>query len=211
MASFKALCLAGVASLAAIATANAADLPAPAHMPAPPVLAPVVVGAGWYIRGDVGVGIADLEQRRSTFDPGFDADAAGVAEAHWGAARNIDGLVVLTTLGTGIGGALIYKNTLVPNAELGHLELDGHDAESRASNKARETEELTYEQWAERLQRYYAHLEFIFSPDLPVVGGGVSKSADKFLPLLDLRTPIVPATLRNNAGIMGAAALAAGI
>lgn len=140
-----------------------------------------------------------------------DADAAGIAEDHWGAAKDVDGLVILTTLGTGIGGALIYKGVLVPNAELGHLELDGHDAESRASNKVRETEELSYEQWAERLQRYYAHLEFIFSPDLFVVGGGVSKSSDKFLPLLDLRTPIVPATLRNNAGIMGAAALAVGI
>lgn len=140
-----------------------------------------------------------------------DADAAGIAEDHWGAAKDVDGLVILTTLGTGIGGALIYKGVLVPNAELGHLELDGHDAESRASNKVREAEGLTYEQWAERLQRYYAHLEFIFSPDLLVVGGGVSKSADKFLPLLDLRTPIVPATLRNNAGIMGAAALAVGI
>jgi len=140
-----------------------------------------------------------------------DADAAGIAEDHWGAAKDVDGLVILTTLGTGIGGALIYKGVLVPNAELGHLELDGHDAESRASNKAREREELSYEAWAERLQRYYAHLEFIFSPDLFVVGGGVSKSADKFLPLLDLQTPIVPATLRNNAGIMGAAALAVGI
>ncbi|QCR19390.1 polyphosphate--glucose phosphotransferase [Agrococcus sp. SGAir0287] len=140
-----------------------------------------------------------------------DADAAGIAEDHWGAAKDVDGLVILTTLGTGIGGALIYKGVLVPNAELGHLELDGHDAESRASNRARESEGLSYEEWATRLQRYYAHLEFIFSPDLFVVGGGVSKSSDKFLPLLDLKTPIVPATLRNNAGIMGAAALAVGL
>lgn len=140
-----------------------------------------------------------------------DADAAGIAEDHWGAAKDVDGLVILTTLGTGIGGALIYRGVLVPNAELGHLELDGHDAESRASNKAREREGLSYAEWAERLQRYYAHLEFIFSPDLFVVGGGVSKSADKFLPLLGLQTPVVPATLRNNAGIMGAAALAVGI
>lgn len=140
-----------------------------------------------------------------------DADAAGFAEDHYGAARDASGLVIMTTLGTGIGGALIYEGVLIPNAELGHLELDGHDAESRASNKAREREGLSWEAWAERLQRYYSHLEFLFSPDLFVVGGGVSKSADSFLPLLHLDTPIVPAELRNNAGIIGAAALARGV
>lgn len=140
-----------------------------------------------------------------------DADAAGFAEDHYGAAKDASGLVIMTTLGTGIGGAFIYNGVLIPNAELGHLELDGHDAESRASNRAREREELSWETWAERLQRYYSHLEFLFSPDLFVVGGGVSKSADKFLPLLHLVTPIVPAKLRNNAGIIGAAALARGV
>ncbi|WP_430592857.1 polyphosphate--glucose phosphotransferase [Humidisolicoccus flavus] len=140
-----------------------------------------------------------------------DADAAGFAEDHYGAAKDAEGLVILTTLGTGIGGALIYNGVLIPNAELGHLELDGHDAETRASNRVREREELSWEDWAARLQRYYSHLEFIFSPDLFVVGGGVSKSSEHFLPLLDLKTPIVPATLRNNAGIMGAAALAVGV
>jgi polyphosphate glucokinase len=140
-----------------------------------------------------------------------DADAAGFAEDHYGAAKDASGLVIMTTLGTGIGGALIYNGVLIPNAELGHLELDGHDAETRASNKVRETEGLSWEAWAERLQRYYSHLEFIFSPDLFVVGGGVSKSSEKFLPLLQLATPIVPAKLRNNAGIIGAAALARGV
>lgn len=140
-----------------------------------------------------------------------DADAAGFAEDHYGAAKDAQGLVIMTTLGTGIGGALIYDGVLIPNAELGHLELDGHDAETRASNKVRETEGLSWEEWAKRLQRYYSHLEFLFSPDLFVVGGGVSKSADEFLPLLDLATPIVPAMLRNNAGIIGAAALARGV
>jgi polyphosphate glucokinase len=140
-----------------------------------------------------------------------DADAAGFAEDHYGAAKDASGLVIMTTLGTGIGGALIYDGVLIPNAELGHLELDGHDAESRASNRVREAEGLSWEAWAARLQRYYSHLEFIFSPDLFVVGGGVSKSADQFLPLLDLQTPIVPAMLRNNAGIIGAAALARGV
>lgn len=140
-----------------------------------------------------------------------DADAAGFAEDHYGAAKDASGLVILTTLGTGIGGALIHDGVLIPNAELGHLELDGVAAETRASNKAREREELSWEDWAARLQRYYSHLEFIFSPDLFVVGGGVSKSSHKFLPLLQLATPIVPAALRNNAGIIGAAALARGV
>ncbi|WP_435869484.1 polyphosphate--glucose phosphotransferase [Agrococcus sediminis] len=140
-----------------------------------------------------------------------DADAAGFAEDHYGAAKDASGLVIMTTLGTGIGGALIYDGVLIPNAELGHLELDGYDAETRASNRARETEGLSWEAWAARLQRYYSHLEFIFSPDLFVVGGGVSKSSEMFLPLLRLDTPIVPAMLRNNAGIIGAAALARGV
>ena len=140
-----------------------------------------------------------------------DADAAGFAEDHYGAAKDASGLVIMTTLGTGIGGALIYNGVLIPNAELGHLELDGHDAETRASNKVREAEGLSWEEWAARLQRYYSHLELLFSPDLFVVGGGVSKSADKFLPLLRLATPTVPAMLRNNAGIIGAAALARGV
>jgi polyphosphate glucokinase len=137
-----------------------------------------------------------------------DADAAGVAEAKYGAARDVQGLVILTTLGTGIGSALLLDGVLVPNSELGHLEIDGYDAERRAAQSAKEREDLSYPQWAERLQRYYSHVESIFWPDLFVVGGGISKSSDKFLPLLDLRTPIIPAKLRNNAGIVGAAWLA---
>ncbi len=138
-----------------------------------------------------------------------DADAAGVAERYYGAAKGRKGLVLLTTLGTGIGTALIIDGRLVPNSELGHLELDGHDAESRAAESVRDREGLDTEQWAERLQRYYSHLESLLWPDLIVVGGGVSKQADTFLPLLDLRTEIVPAKLRNKAGIIGAARLAA--
>jgi len=138
-----------------------------------------------------------------------DADAAGFAEARFGAARDVRGLVIMTTLGTGIGSALIYRGVLIPNSELGHLEIDGANAESRAANSAREREDLSFEQWAQRLQRYYSHVEFLFSPSLFVVGGGISKQHEEFLPLLDLRTPIVPAELRNNAGIIGAAALAA--
>ncbi len=137
-----------------------------------------------------------------------DADAAGYAESRYGAARGAEGLVILTTLGTGIGSAFLYDGVLVPNTELGHLELDGSEAEKRAAYSAKERDDLSWEQWAQRLQRFYAHIEFIFSPDLLVVGGGVSKHHEKFLPLLDLKTPIVPAKHRNNAGILGAASLA---
>jgi polyphosphate glucokinase len=134
-----------------------------------------------------------------------DADAAGVAEMHYGAGRGNDGVVLLTTLGTGIGSALFLRGELLPNTELGHLELDGHDAETRAASSVRDNEDLSWKKWAERLQRYYSHVENLLWPDLIIVGGGVSKKADKFLPLLDLRTPIVPAQLRNDAGIIGAA------
>jgi polyphosphate glucokinase len=134
-----------------------------------------------------------------------DADAAGLAEVRYGAARGRSGLVIVTTLGTGIGSALVYDGDLIPNAELGHLEIDGHDAETRAANSAREREDLSWEKWAKRLQTYYRTLERLFSPDLFVVGGGVSKQSDEFLPLLDLDTEIVPATLRNKAGVVGAA------
>jgi polyphosphate glucokinase len=138
-----------------------------------------------------------------------DADAAGVAEARFGAAKGRDGVVLVTTLGTGIGTALLLDGRLVPNTELGHLEVDGADAETRASDAAREREELTWQQWASRLQQYYRRLEDLFWPDLIVVGGGVSKKAGRFLSLLELRTEIVPAGLRNDAGMIGAALLAA--
>ena len=138
-----------------------------------------------------------------------DADAAGYAEVEFGAAKDVPGLVLVVTLGTGIGTALINHGRLVPNTELGHLEIDGVDAESRASDAARDREGLDMTAWAARLQRYFSVLEALFSPDLFVVGGGVSKRHAEFLPLLDLRTPIVPAALRNAAGIVGAACLAA--
>ncbi len=138
-----------------------------------------------------------------------DADAAGVAEMRYGAAKGRTGLVILTTLGTGIGIALLHNGVLIPNAELGHLEIDGHDAETRAAASIREREKLSYAEWAPRLQRYYTVLENLLWPDLFVVGGGVSRKSEKFLPLLKLRTPILPATLENAAGIIGAAALAA--
>jgi polyphosphate glucokinase len=137
-----------------------------------------------------------------------DADAAGFAEVRYGAAAGRTGLTIMTTLGTGIGSALIYNGVLIPNSELGHLQLNGMDAEDHAANRIREADDLSWEAWAVRLQQYYEHLELLFSPALFIVGGGVSKSSEQFLPLLRLRTPIIPAELRNNAGILGAAALA---
>lgn len=138
-----------------------------------------------------------------------DADAAGYAELHFGAAKGVEGLVILTTLGTGIGSAFIYNGVLVPNTEFGHLEIDGEIAEARASYRAKEADDLDWAHWAKRLQRFYTHLERVFSPDLFIVGGGVSKNSDDFMPLLELSTPIVTAVHRNNAGILGAAAIAA--
>lgn len=139
-----------------------------------------------------------------------DADAAGVAEARFGAARDQRGLVIVLTLGTGIGSALLLDGELVPNSELGHLELDGHDAETQASDAARKRDDLTWEQWAHRVQRYVRHVEALLHPELFVLGGGVSKKSDRWLPLLDIRTPMRTAALLNDAGIVGAALLAAG-
>ncbi|MEW1723535.1 polyphosphate--glucose phosphotransferase [Streptomyces sp. NPDC093109] len=140
-----------------------------------------------------------------------DADAAGVAEMAFGAGRGRKGTVLLLTFGTGIGSALFMDGKLVPNTELGHLELNGHDAEKHASTKAKEDEDLSWEHWAHRVQKYLAHVEMLFSPELIIIGGGVSRKADKFLPLIKgIRAEMVPAELQNNAGIVGAAMAAAG-
>jgi polyphosphate glucokinase len=138
-----------------------------------------------------------------------DADAAGIAEARFGAARDVPGVVILLTFGTGIGSALLMDGTLVPNTELGHLELDGFDAEKRAAASVRDETNMSYSRWAKRVDRYMSHVERLFTPDLFVVGGGVSKDADKWVPLLTLQTPVKPAELLNNAGIVGAAMAAA--
>jgi len=137
-----------------------------------------------------------------------DADAAGLAELYYGAAKGVQGLVILTTLGTGIGSALINDGRLIPNSELGHLEIEGYDAEDRAASSVKDTEGLSWDEYVERLQTYYDTLEKLFSPDLIIVGGGISKDSDDFLPKLKLRCPIVPAQLLNQAGIIGAAHLA---
>lgn len=142
-----------------------------------------------------------------------DADAAGLAEAIYGQGRDKPGLIAVITLGTGIGSALIINGQLVPNTELGHLEIDGHDAETQASARARETHELSWKKYGKRLHRYFTHVEMLFTPDLFIIGGGISKNPEKFLPYIeeDVRTPIVMAELRNNAGIVGAAVWAAGM
>lgn len=137
-----------------------------------------------------------------------DADAAGVAEAHYGVAKNQPGLTILTTLGTGIGSAMLLDGVLIPNSELGHLELDGEVVEKTTSRVAAQRDNLSFAEWAVRLERYYRHLVRLFSPDLLVVGGGVSKQHEEFLPLIECSVPLVPAALHNNAGIQGAAYLA---
>ena len=134
-----------------------------------------------------------------------DADAAGMAEVAHGAGRGQAGVVLLLTFGTGIGSALFLDGRLVPNTELGHLEIRGKEAEDRASARTKEEQDLSWGKWAGRVEEYLTHIEALFSPDLVIIGGGVSKNPDKFLPKLDLRAKIVPATLANTAGIVGAA------
>jgi polyphosphate glucokinase len=134
-----------------------------------------------------------------------DADAAGVAEMRFGAGRGVRGVVLMLTLGTGIGSSLFLDGALVPNLELGHIEIRGKDAERRASAGARERKGLSYTQWAPLLNEYLDRIDALIWPDLVILGGGVSKRADRFLPMLDVRPPVVAATLRNEAGIVGAA------
>jgi polyphosphate glucokinase len=134
-----------------------------------------------------------------------DADAAGLAEMRYGAGRGRDGVVLMLTFGTGIGSALFVNGTLVTNTEFGHIQVDGEDGERRASAAAKDRHELSYPEWAERVDRYLDVLEGSLWPDLIIVGGGVSKKAHKWVPLLSTRTPIVAAELLNNAGIAGAA------
>ncbi|MFB4309646.1 polyphosphate--glucose phosphotransferase [Actinomadura sp. GTD37] len=139
-----------------------------------------------------------------------DADAAGIAEMRLGAGRDRPGTVVLLTLGTGIGSALFTDGVLVPNTEFGHIQIGGKDAELRASAKARTEHDLGWAKWARRLSEYMAHLEALISPSLIIVGGGVSRKSEHFLPLIEgVRAEIVPARLVNNAGIVGAAMAAA--
>ncbi|MFE6921050.1 polyphosphate--glucose phosphotransferase [Nocardia sp. NPDC057663] len=134
-----------------------------------------------------------------------DADAAGLAEDSYGAARDLTGLTLLLTFGTGIGSALMYNGTLVPNSELGHLVVTGAEAEHLAAASVKDREELTYPQWAERVSTVLGHIEDLFWPSVIVAGGGISRDHDQWIPLLTNRTPVIPAVLKNTAGIVGAA------
>jgi polyphosphate glucokinase len=134
-----------------------------------------------------------------------DADAAGLAEMKFGAGKGQPGTVILLTLGTGIGSAVFYRGNLLPNTEFGHLEMKGEDAERRASALARERDKLSWKKYAKRLNKYLAAMNKLFWPDLFIIGGGISKESEKYLPLLKTDTPIVPAQFLNEAGIVGAA------
>jgi len=134
-----------------------------------------------------------------------DADAAGLAEMRFGAGTNQMGTVIMLTLGTGIGTAIFHQGHLLPNTEFGHLDMLGRDAEHRVSDAARQRDELTWKKYAKRLNRYLKEMEKLFWPDLFIVGGGISKESQRYLPLLRINTPIIPAQLLNQAGIVGAA------
>ena len=134
-----------------------------------------------------------------------DADAAGLAEMRWGAGKEEDGVVLMLTLGTGIGTALFVGGRLVPNTELGHIEVRGKDGEHRASDSARKRDDLNWKQYAERLDEYLHRIEDLLWPDLIIVGGGISKKSEKYFPHLTTRTKVVRAEMQNNAGIAGAA------
>ena len=139
-----------------------------------------------------------------------DADAAGLAEVRFGAGKDVKGVVLMVTLGTGIGSGLYIDGILVPNTEFGHIEVHGHkDAETWAADSARERDDLKWGEWAERVDTYLRKLESLIWPDLIIIGGGVSKRSEKFLPALTVRSRIVPAALLNDAGIVGAALAAA--
>jgi polyphosphate glucokinase len=134
-----------------------------------------------------------------------DGDAAGLAEMRWGAGRETDGVVLMLTLGTGIGTSLFVGGRLVPNTEFGHIEVRGEDAENRAADSARKRDDLSWKEYAGRLDEYLHRIEDLLWPDLIVIGGGISKKSDKFFPHLTNRTRVVRAEMQNNAGIAGAA------
>jgi polyphosphate glucokinase len=217
-------------------TAERVKMPTP-HPPTPDSVAEVVAAvvshfnwtgpAGFTFPGVVAKGVV---RTAPNLDPGWvgvnapeflgnasglvasvlnDADAAGIAEMRFGAGAGHAGTVLILTLGTGIGSALFYDGVLIPNTEFGHIELHGQDAEKRASEHAREEGNLSWGKWAGRVDAYLDKMEQLLSPDLIIIGGGISKKSDKFLPRLSLRALVVPAGLLNDAGIVGAAMTAA--
>lgn len=160
----------------------------------------------------IGTNADDLFSRTTGCDCTMinDADAAGLAEMQFGAGREQMGTVIMLTLGTGIGTAIFHRGNLLPNTEFGHLDMLGRDAEQRVSDAARERDQLTWKKFAKRFNRYLKEMEKLFWPDLFIVGGGISKEHERYLPLLSIRTPIIPAQFFNQAGIVGAALAAKG-
>jgi polyphosphate glucokinase len=185
--------------------------------------APVGCGFPAVIRNGVAESAANINQKwigtnvaqlfsEATLCPVYvvnDADAAGLAEVTFGAGKDVHGVVLMITIGTGLGSALFIDGKLVPNTELGHIEVECEDAELIASDVARKQQDLTWKKWAKQLDKYLGRLENLFSPDLMILGGGAIKKQDQFFPLLTLHTKIIPAELGNDAGIVGAA-MAAG-
>jgi len=155
----------------------------------------------------IGVNAQSLMEQATGQKPAFlnDADAAGLAEMHFGAGKGHEGVVLLVTLGTGIGTAMFVNQQLVPNTELGHIEVRGKDGEERAAERVRIEKELSWEKWATRVDEYLTAIESLLWPDLIIIGGGASKKHERFFPHLTIKTEIVPAELRNEAGIIGAA------
>lgn len=139
-----------------------------------------------------------------------DADAAALAEVQFGAGRGVDGNILLLTLGTGVGSGMVYNGALIPNTELGKLHLKGQKkhAEQYMASRIKDEEDLSYKAWGERLNEYLVFVEWLLRPDLIVLGGGVSKKYEKYSDQITIDTPVIPAELRNNAGIIGAAAAA---
>jgi polyphosphate glucokinase len=185
--------------------------------------APVGVGIPSVVIGGVSLTAANIDKGWEGFDADThltgilkrdvivlnDADAAGLAEMRFGAGKGKDGVVLLLTLGTGVGSGLFVDGKLVPNTELGHMEIRGRDAERRSAAAARVRRGLSWKAWANDLDEHLHAIDRILWPNLMIIGGGVSKRADRFLPRLTVRPPVVPAVLQNDAGIVGTAMAAA--
>jgi polyphosphate glucokinase len=192
--------------VAQIARTFAWDGPIGIGFPAP-IKAGVALMAANISEKWIGTNADDLFTRVTGCDCTMinDADAAGLAEMTFGAGRGQPGTVIMITLGTGIGSAIFIRGKLLPNTEFGHLEMNGRDAEQRASDAARQREDLSWKKYAKRLNKYLAVMEKLFWPDLFIIGGGISKESEKYLPMLSIDTPVIPAQLLNEAGIIGAA------
>jgi polyphosphate glucokinase len=188
-----------------------------------PADAPVGVGVPCVVIDGVTLTAANIDKRWIDFDldaaltPRLkrdvtvlnDADAAGLAEMRFGAGKGKQGVVLVLTLGTGVGSGLFVDGKLVPNTELGHMEIRGMDAEWRSAAAIRVKEHLTWDQWIANLDENLTAIDKILWPSLIILGGGVSQEADRFIPKLTIRPPVVPAELRNDAGTVGAAMAAA--